>query len=87
MITKQPWFGPKRSFGWGWTPISWQGWAVTGLYLITILGGVEYVAVYRHDVLMAMFVAVVSTAVLLIVIRLTGTEPGGPGLGMKIGDD
>jgi len=85
MITKQPWFGPKSSFGWGWTPITWQGWTVTGLYLLTILGGVEYVAVYRHDALTAMFIAVVITAALFVVIRLTGTEPGGSGL--KLGDD
>ena len=87
MITKEPWFGPKRSFGWGWTPITWQGWTVTGVYLLTILGGVESVAVYRHDALIAMFIAVVSTAVLLIVIRLTGTEPGGPDISMKIRGD
>ena len=23
-----PWFRRKR-FGWGWTPISWEGWVVT----------------------------------------------------------
>jgi hypothetical protein len=82
MITKQPWFGPKRSFGWGWTPISWQGWTATGLYLVTILGGVEYVAVYRKDSVTAMFITVVSTAVYFVVIALTGTKPGGPGLGL-----
>lgn len=24
----QPWFGRKR-IGWGWSPRTWQGWAVT----------------------------------------------------------
>ena len=28
----QPWFGPKR-YGWGLTPISWQGWLLTGAYV------------------------------------------------------
>ena len=25
---KRPWFGPKR-IGWGYSPQSWQGWAIT----------------------------------------------------------
>ncbi len=25
------WFKAKK-FGWGWTPCSWEGWTVTGLY-------------------------------------------------------
>jgi hypothetical protein len=23
-----PWFGPKR-IGWGWRPVTWQGWLIT----------------------------------------------------------
>lgn len=30
------WFKAKN-YGWGWTPITWQGWAVTGLFLIYAL--------------------------------------------------
>jgi hypothetical protein len=30
-ITQTAWFGPKR-WGWGWSPASWQGWAVTLLF-------------------------------------------------------
>ena len=26
-----PWFRRKR-FGWGWTPISWEGWVATLLF-------------------------------------------------------
>lgn len=28
---KKLWFRAKR-FGWGWFPVSWEGWAVTVLY-------------------------------------------------------
>ena len=31
----RPWFGPKR-YGWGLTPISWQGWALTGAYVVAV---------------------------------------------------
>jgi hypothetical protein len=30
-----PWFGPKR-YGWGLTPISWQGWVLTGAYVAAV---------------------------------------------------
>ena len=31
------WFAPRR-FGWGWTPISWQGWAITLGFIVLALG-------------------------------------------------
>ena len=31
-MPQQPWFGRKR-YGWGLTPISWQGWALTAAYI------------------------------------------------------
>ena len=27
------WFEPRRG-GWGWTPISWHGWAVTIAFIV-----------------------------------------------------
>jgi len=30
------WFRPKR-YGYGFTPISWEGWVVTGVLLILVL--------------------------------------------------
>ena len=27
------WFEPRRG-GWGWTPISWQGWAITFAFIV-----------------------------------------------------
>jgi len=34
-LTQQPWFGPKR-VGWGWTPITWQGWVGTLVWGIVL---------------------------------------------------
>lgn len=31
------WFKRKR-YGWGWVPVSWQGWILVGLYLLIIIG-------------------------------------------------
>ena len=32
-MTKEIWF-KRKTYGWGWTPATWQGWVITGLYLI-----------------------------------------------------
>ena len=31
------WFKAKL-YGWGWTPVKWQGWCVIFLYIVLILG-------------------------------------------------
>lgn len=33
---KKLWFRAK-SFGWGWVPISWQGWLVTIVYILILV--------------------------------------------------
>lgn len=32
------WFARKR-YGWGWTPVTWQGWAVIGAYAAFLVTG------------------------------------------------
>ncbi len=33
-MTDRPWF-KRKTYGWGWTPVSWQGWLVTlGLVVV-----------------------------------------------------
>jgi hypothetical protein len=31
----RPWFRPRR-FGWGLAPASWEGWALTGAYVLAV---------------------------------------------------
>ena len=75
MITKHPWFGPKQRLGWGWTPVSWEGWAVT-LFFIAVIVGVQ---LYFGPSLMAGCCTIGAIVLLLVVCFLTGTKPGGPG--------
>jgi hypothetical protein len=63
------WFGPRRWMGWGWTPVSWEGWAV----LVVFAGAAVGLVAARLGPLV--FVAV---APLLVVSYLKGTSPGGP---------
>lgn len=32
------WF-KRRRYGFGWIPVTWQGWAVLGVYLVVVIGG------------------------------------------------
>jgi hypothetical protein len=36
-MAQGPWFRPKRS-GLGWTPITWQGWLVTIVSCLVVVG-------------------------------------------------
>lgn len=59
---KTPWFSAKR-YGYGsGLPIAWQGWVVLGVYLSTVI-----LASLALSPLLAMFVLVISTPVLLVV--------------------
>jgi hypothetical protein len=35
-MNKKIWFKAKN-FGWGWYPITWQGWVITLLYVLAIV--------------------------------------------------
>ena len=35
---KKYWFVAK-TYGWGWTPATWQGWVIVLMYLILMYGG------------------------------------------------
>lgn len=74
MITRRPWFVPKRHFGWGWSPASWQGWVVTLIFLAGFAGCQLY---FRRPLLRGSS-AIACLTVFLGVIALTGTKPGGP---------
>ena len=71
MIVKHPWFGPKR-FGWGWTPITWEGWLVTVLFLAVVLGTC---LIFGRSPL-SICVCIAATAVLVVICALTGLPPG-----------
>ena len=71
MITRRPWFGPKR-IGWGWRPVSWQGWAATAVSLAVVCAAYASLG----PGLAAIVVSIVSVLVLFVICLLTGTPPG-----------
>tara|TARA_R110000824_G_scaffold401771_1_gene615364 strand:- start:70955 stop:71281 length:327 start_codon:yes stop_codon:yes gene_type:complete len=34
--TRPPWF-KARNYGWGWVPVTWQGWLITLIFVLAYL--------------------------------------------------
>lgn len=70
-ITKKAWFG-KRILGWGYRPISLEGWLVTAVFLAAIFAGIAYIeeTATRYALLAVILI------VFHIIIYLTGNAPG-----------
>jgi hypothetical protein len=71
MMTKQPWFGPKR-IGWGWRPVSWEGWLVTVLCAAVAIAA----SIAFRGTPVAAYVSLAAVAALIVVCLLTGTRAG-----------
>ena len=70
VIGRKAWFGPRR-LGWGLGPASAEGWAVTGAGVAIIIG---LAISLRRD----RWTSLLVVAVLLVIVFLKGTSPGGP---------
>ena len=72
LVGSKPWFGP-RGLGWGWEPISWEGWISS----LCVLAGAFWPG-RGGDVAMKAAKPVAVCALLLVLCLLKGTSPGGP---------
>ncbi|MHC1754013.1 MAG: hypothetical protein AB9861_01010 [Methanosarcina sp.] len=70
-ITKKAWFG-KRIIGWGYRPISLEGWLVAVVFLAAIFASISYIeeTAIRYAILAIILI------VFQIIIYLTGDAPG-----------
>ncbi len=69
------WFKAKR-FGWGWTPATWEGWAVLGVYC-AYMGYLVYTSGVndQYGYIKFLFEMIPATSILMIVCALTGEKP------------
>lgn len=65
------WFAPKR-YGWGATPISWQGWMITISLIAIGIGGGRFFA--DRPILVA---AIVVPALIVLFVITAKTTRGG----------
>ena len=76
---KKLWF-KRRRYGWGWTPVTWQGWLAIIIYLLALFLGMEIIKKYSgvgEPVATYIFLGwvLVITAVLVIISLLKGPKP------------
>lgn len=66
---KKLWFRAK-TYGWGWTPSTWQGWVVILAYLVLVYGGlwvgVRYLPEDKQVVLFFPYIALLTALVFWI---------------------
>lgn len=71
------WFRAKR-YGYGWTPCSWEGWAVLAAYTALMVATFKAADLHSHsgsDTLLTFIpLVVLYTAVLLLICYARGEE-------------
>ena len=75
---KKIWF-KNKTYGWGWTPASWEGWVVLFTYLASVVWIFRDIDSRSHsgsDTLIGFFVPMIAmTAVLIFIAYRTGEKP------------
>lgn len=71
-ITNEPWFS-ERQIGWGWAPITWQGWVVTLILVLIIVLDTQYLI---KNPIFFIIIFVLAVLGFSIVALLTGGKPG-----------
>ena len=78
--TKHNYWFKRRRYGYGWTPVTWQGWLSVLLFLVTVLSG----AVVLRDTprnseyskaLVYMALLLISVSLLIIIPFKKGPSP------------
>jgi hypothetical protein len=75
VVTRKPryWFAAKR-YGWGWgLPLTWQGWAVLGVFAVLLCAG-ALILQPRKGPAFSIYV-VGASAALVLVCYLKGEPP------------
>lgn len=75
---KKLWFR-RKLFGWGWTPITWQGWVIVGVYTFLIgfvFARIDAASHSVSDTLFGIFLPFLGlTALLFAVCFAKGEKP------------
>lgn len=76
---KSIWFKARR-YGWGWTPVSWQGWVILFVWAGLFGGQVAWFNIAYPTGLLApiasIVVGLIMTGILLWITYSTGETPG-----------
>ena len=87
LMTKKMYWSKRKRYGYGWTPVTWQGWTTVGIWLVFVLGATLIIDESSPNTGWV-FVSLVflSTIPLIIISYKTGPKPKWR-WGKKPGDD
>jgi len=68
---KKIWF-KRKLYGWGWTPITWQGWFVVVFYVFFVISGLVDL---DHESFKNLLVIILATILLLYICYKKGEKP------------
>lgn len=71
------WFVSKK-YGWGWTPVTWQGWALVILYVALVAGLSFFIGdgfESRAGTTTFVFIVFLLTILLMVVCYAKGETP------------
>lgn len=71
------WF-KRKTYGWGWVPSSWQGWATVIIYVCLVVGNFYRIDAISHsgsDTLISFIPETIILTIILIAICLKKGEP------------
>jgi hypothetical protein len=71
------WFR-RKIWGWGWTPATWQGWAILGVYIVALAGfalTLDERSTSREVLFTFVLPMVLLTATLIRIAYKTGEPP------------
>lgn len=71
------WF-KRKIYGWGWTPVKWQGWFVITVFIVLLISnGIDLGKFPTDRELLIFFVkTILYVGVLLVICYKTGEKPG-----------
>lgn len=77
LMNKNKYWFVRKTYGWGWVPGSWQGWAVLGIYtgaMATIFWDIDKESHLVSDTLINFILPAVGITLLLLIITLIKGE-------------
>jgi hypothetical protein len=72
MSTKKYWFANKK-YGWGWKPISWEGWLVLTIFTVVLLLGAKLLV--NYSIIVSTIAFIVWCTLLVLITVKKGVKP------------